>query len=85
MIMLMPTAGSVEEGVASEVRLEAGSARSVHVEAGSVITVLGGIVWLTAQGDEEDYVLTAGERFVAERGGRVVIEPMRGRAAIAVR
>ena len=37
--------------------------------------VLSGRVWLTRQGDLDDHIIEAGERFVLERSDAVVIEP----------
>ena len=37
--------------------------------------VLGGRVWLTREGDPEDYVLAAGETFDITSGDVVVVEP----------
>ena len=37
--------------------------------------VLSGRVWLTREGDLDDHIIEAGERFVLERSDAVVIEP----------
>jgi hypothetical protein len=51
---------------------------------GGVLRVVRGRVWVTQAGDSGDYVLGAGERFVASRPGRVVVEALGGVAEIAV-
>jgi len=61
-----------------------GSARAIAVHGGAVIRVLSGVVWLTEDKDEGDYVLGRGEEFVARRGGRVVVEAIRGMAAVSL-
>ena len=41
---------------------------------GTEIYCLQGILWVTQQGDGQDYILGSGDRFVVSRSGRVVIE-----------
>ena len=38
-----------------------------------------GVLWITQDGDPEDYILERGERFTVTRPGRVVIQGMRDR------
>jgi len=40
------------------------------------ITCLSGTLWITGVGDPQDYVLTAGQKFVPRSGGRLVVESM---------
>jgi len=40
------------------------------------ITCLSGTLWVTGVGDPQDYVLTAGQKFVPRSGGRLVVESM---------
>ena len=40
----------------------------------SEIRVLEGTVWITVEGDSEDYLVTAGGHFRAARRGKIVIE-----------
>lgn len=53
--------------------------------AGTRITVLGGHVWLTQSGSLDDVFLSAGQRFVVEGTGDVVIEAFvpRGQGPVA--
>jgi hypothetical protein len=44
--------------------------------AASEIRVLGGTVWITAEGDSEDYLVTAGGHFRATGRGKIVIESL---------
>ena len=46
---------------------------SIAATPGLVIRVRKGQVWITQSGDPQDYVVGAGERFVADRSGRVVV------------
>jgi hypothetical protein len=45
-----------------------------EAKKGDVVACLRGTVWLTQSGDLTDYVLQNGERFVAARDGKVVIQ-----------
>jgi len=44
---------------------------------GMAIECKQGIVWVTRTGDSHDYMLTAGETYQPEKGGKIVIEAMR--------
>lgn len=46
--------------------------------------VLSGRVWITRQGDVDDYVLEVGERFFIEPTDKVVIEPWTAGEAVSV-
>ena len=48
--------------------------RGIH--RGDAIYVSQGTLWLTQEGDPQDYVLSKGESFVANRRGMVVIEAL---------
>jgi Protein of unknown function (DUF2917) len=50
--------------------------RMAGVDRGDAILVTNGILWVTQEGDPQDYVLSAGERFVANRHGAVVVEAL---------
>lgn len=50
--------------------------RLAGVGRGDAIVVTQGILWVTQEGDPQDYVLTPGERFVANRHGSVVVEAL---------
>jgi hypothetical protein len=40
------------------------------------ITCLSGTLWVTGVGDPQDYLLSAGQKFVPRSGGRLVVESM---------
>jgi hypothetical protein len=50
--------------------------RLAGIDRGDAILVTQGILWVTQEGDPQDYVLSAGERFVANRHGAVVVEAL---------
>jgi Protein of unknown function (DUF2917) len=50
--------------------------RMAGVDRGDAILVTNGVLWVTQEGDPKDYVLSAGEHFVANRHGTVVVEAL---------
>ncbi len=52
--------------------------------AGACIAVQSGCVWLTQAGDANDYFVSAGERHVVTRPGRVVVESFTPQATMRV-
>ena len=50
--------------------------RLAGIHRGEAIQVTKGILWVTQEGDPQDYVLSEGERFVANRHGSVVVEAL---------
>jgi hypothetical protein len=50
--------------------------RLAGIDRGDAIVVTQGILWVTQEGDPQDYVLSSGERFVANRHGSVVVEAL---------
>jgi len=44
------------------------------IHAGDAITCTNGVLWVTQEGDPEDYLLKKGERFVANRFGLVLVQ-----------
>jgi len=50
--------------------------RLAGIDRGDAIVVTQGILWVTQEGDPQDYVLSEGERFVANRHGSVVVEAL---------
>jgi len=46
---------------------------SIAAVPGLVVRVRDGSLWITQTGDSADHVVRAGERFVAERAGRLVV------------
>ena len=67
----------IEKTLASEQRLSASEVeRLAGVRSGDAIVCNSGILWVTQEGDPEDYLLKKGEQFVANRHGVVVVEAM---------
>lgn len=52
--------------------------------AGACIAVQAGCAWITQAGDANDYFVSAGERHVVTRPGRVVIESLTPQAVLRV-
>jgi hypothetical protein len=50
--------------------------RLAGINHGDAILVTQGTLWVTQEGDLQDYVLSAGERFIADRHGMVVVEAL---------
>lgn len=50
--------------------------RLAGVRTGDAIVCTTGILWVTQEGDPEDYMLKQGEKFVANRHGVVVVQAM---------
>jgi hypothetical protein len=50
--------------------------RLAGIDRGDAIVVTQGTLWVTQEGDPQDYVLLPGERFVAGRNGTVVVEAL---------
>ena len=50
--------------------------RLAGVGRGDAIAVTQGILWVTQEGDPQDYVLSQGERFIASGQGMVVVEAL---------
>jgi hypothetical protein len=46
-------------------------------QRGGRLAALQGNLWITQQGDSEDFVLRPGERFTITRPGKVVVQAMR--------
>jgi len=46
---------------------------SIAALPGLVVRVREGSLWITQEGDSEDHLVRAGERFVADRTGRLVV------------
>jgi hypothetical protein len=47
---------------------------ALTVEAGTEFTVAGGRAWITVEGEPNDWFVGPGERFVAPRGRRTVVQ-----------
>lgn len=50
--------------------------RLAGIDRGDAIVVTQGTLWVTQEGDPQDYVLSEGERFIAHRHGAVVVEAL---------
>jgi hypothetical protein len=50
--------------------------RLAGVAQGDAIISTCGVVWVTQEGDPDDYMLRKGERFVAHRHGTVVVQAL---------
>ena len=50
--------------------------RLAGIDRGDAIVVTQGTLWVTQEGDPQDYVISTGERFVASRHGAVVVEAL---------
>ncbi len=54
--------------------------RLARVQPGDAIVCTGGVLWVTQEGDPEDYLLQKGGVFIASRLGAVVVQAL-GKAA----
>ena len=50
--------------------------RLAGIDRGDAILVTNGTLWVTQEGDPQDYVISEGERFIANRHGSVVVEAL---------
>jgi len=50
--------------------------RLAGIDRGDAILVTQGTLWVTQEGDPQDYIVQEGERFVANRHGSVVVEAL---------
>ena len=50
--------------------------RLANVDRGDAIIVSQGTLWVTQEGDPQDYVLSKGESFIANHHGSVVVEAL---------
>lgn len=58
------------------VTLGKGSIHRIERPAGWVVACVAGSVWLTHDGDPRDIVLAAGERHVADRASRLLVQAL---------
>ena len=65
----------VETGV-EEIMLDRKEVRSLRGPAGRTIRALEGTLWITEEGDSEDYLIESGETFTFTGRGRVVVESL---------
>jgi hypothetical protein len=64
----------ISELTNARVELERAGMLNLYAPKGSTIECDGGLVWVTQEGEPNDYWLPAGETLVLPRSGRVVIE-----------
>jgi len=64
--------------------LTAGSMLRVRDGQGRAIVVFEGLVWITQDGDQRDFVLAAGESFRIDRQGLTLVEAMRNSKLLLV-
>jgi len=56
--------------------LRAGSLMRIEASAGSRVICVRGMVWLTQEQDARDHILSAGETFVCDRAGTVLVNAL---------
>jgi hypothetical protein len=61
-----------------------GTAISVEARPGTAVRSLGGTVWVTQEGDFQDYIVPAGARFATSGSGNLVVSAIAGAACVAV-
>ena len=72
------------KATARRLTLAQNAAVSVEARAGTALRSLAGRLWITQEGDARDYIVPAGMRYTAARGGRVVVNAVDGAAQVAV-
>jgi hypothetical protein len=69
------------QSIAQKIHLDQSDLLQVkRVAPGETIFCEDGIVWITQDGDNGDYILTAGETFVSKSRGMLLVEAMRDAA-----
>jgi len=61
-----------------------GAPRRLRNASGRHLSVVGGTVWITQQGDPRDPVLDAGESFRFDRDGLALVTPLGGTAQVVL-
>ena len=56
--------------------LEPGQVVTLDDAAGTRISARSGTVWVTEEGDSDDYIVAAGETLVVARGGRTLVQAL---------
>jgi hypothetical protein len=64
--------------------LGARQAVTVRAERGSEVRVASGQVWITQEGDHEDYIVSSGTRFCSGRKGNIVVSALSEASRITV-
>lgn len=57
---------------------------SVMAQRGTEVRVDRGLVWITQEGDGEDYVVAAGSRFCSGYDGKIVVSTLSGASDVTV-
>lgn len=73
------------ERTAIRIVLEENAATSAEAKAGAVVCCSSGAIWLTQEGDPQDYVVPAGTAFHCARPGRIVMTGLDARSVAVVR
>ena len=66
------------------IRLARAEAIAIEARAGTELRSLDGTIWVTQDGDAQDYIVPAGVRFATKGDGRLVVTAMDGAAQVAV-
>jgi len=66
------------------VKLSNNSQKSLAVRRGSEIVCLEGVLWITLDGDIRDHILAAGEKFTANRKGKVVLQALKNSSTFSL-
>lgn len=80
----MEAATSYAKRTPSPRTLNDGDTTSIDGEPGIVVRCLAGRVWITHEGDVQDYVVPAGMRYQSARRGRIVASALSDGTCIAV-
>ena len=66
------------------VELAADEAVSVIAARGTEVRVDRGLVWITQEGDGDDYIVTAGSRYCSGYSGTIVVSALSGASRVSV-
>ena len=66
----------------SEITLEACQIWSAMLPQGARVNCVRGVIWLTQSDDATDFVLSAGQSFVAPHSSHVVVQAINGQVAV---
>ena len=81
MLLRMPT--DCRASTRCDIALEAGQIWSAQLPQGAQVNCARGVVWLTQSADATDYVLSAGQSFVAsQESSHVVVQAIDGQVAV---
>ena len=66
------------------IELDARQAVTVRARRGTEVRVASGQVWITQEGDDEDYIVSSGTRFCSGRKGSIVVSALNEASRITV-